>query len=79
MWLESEITRLESLYAKLDKSDINQVLATEELQVISDLSAIELENIANKVFIPKVHYIFIILSIFLTSINWIGKQYGLLE
>ena len=64
MWLESEITRLESLYAKLDKSDINQVLATEELQVISDLSTIEMENIANKLFIPKVNYIFKILSIF---------------
>ena len=54
MWLESELARLGSLYAKLEKSDISQVLPTEELEVISDLSSFELENIANKLFIPKV-------------------------
>ena len=54
MWLESELARLGSLYAKLEKSDISQVLPTDELEVISDLSSFELENIANKLFIPKV-------------------------
>ena len=54
MWLETEIARLSSLYAKLENSDISHVLPTEELEVISDLSSFELENIANKLFVPKV-------------------------
>ena len=54
MWLESEIARLGRLYAKLEKSDISQVLPNEELEIISDLSSYELENIANKLFVPKV-------------------------
>ena len=54
MWLESEIARLGRLYTKLEKSDISQVLPTEELEIISDLSSYELENIANKLFVPKV-------------------------
>lgn len=75
MWLDSEIARLESLYGKLDKTDINQVLPTEELQVISDLSEVELENIANKLFIPKVGAFPISFFSFILSINWNGRPY----
>ena len=56
MWLETEIDRLSSLYAKLENSDISQVLPTEELEVISDLSSYEMENIANKLFVHRFDY-----------------------
>ena len=56
MWLDSEINRLKSLYAKLRPLDVNQVLPTEELKVISDLSTVELENIANKLLVPQVKF-----------------------
>ena len=55
MWLESEINRLRSLYANLKQFDINEVLPTKELEVISDLSTYELENINNKLLVPKVY------------------------
>ena len=56
MWLESEINRLRSLYANLKQFDINEVLPTKELEVISDLSTYELENINNKLLVPKVYH-----------------------
>ena len=56
MWLDSEINRLKSLYAKLRPLDVNQVLPTEELKVISDLSTVELENISNKLLVPQVNF-----------------------
>ena len=58
MWLDSEINRLKSLYAKLRPLDVNQVLPTEELKVISDLSTVELENISNKLLVPQVNFFY---------------------
>ena len=54
MWLKSELTRLQKLYAEMEETDIESVLNTGELESIQDLSSTESSAIRNYLFIPKV-------------------------
>lgn len=54
MWLKSELSRLQRLYAEMEDTDIETVLNTGELETIQDLSSTESSAIRNYLFIPKV-------------------------
>ena len=54
MWLESELSRLNGLFSKLQQPPIETILKTHDLASIENLTSIELAGLKNSLFIPKV-------------------------
>lgn len=75
MWLKSELSRLESLYAETEDTDVETVLNTGELETIQDLSSTESSAIRNYLFIPKVKWSHYKILTYL-SIIFNGKQFA---
>ena len=56
MWLESELSRLRSLYSSVQQPAIETVIKTEDLDSIENFTITELNGLKNGLLVPKVRF-----------------------